>query len=317
MILPEEKPWLAQYPESVPKTVNPDTYNNLMELYEESFDRFRGHPVSICMGVTHTYDDVDKASLAVAAWLQAQGIEKGSVVALMMPNVPQYLPTMIGILRAGYIQLSFIGLILAWIFAREQWYEVLVALTIMTLIAAGAAKNRVKRAYQGLWGDTLIAVGTSAVVVTAIAIGLILHVKPWYTPQFIIPILGLILGNSLTAISLTSNQFINTFYEQQARIEMMLSLAATPFEAVHAAMRASIINGMTPTLNSMLVVGIVSLPGMMTGQILAGADPAQAVRYQIVTMFLICVSSTLGCTLSALLIYRRFFNQQQQLIMPK
>ncbi|WP_227679709.1 ABC transporter permease [Psychrobacter frigidicola] len=214
------------------------------------------------------------------------------------------------------IQLSFIGLILAWIFAREHWYEVLVILTIMTLIAAGAAKNRVKRAYKGLLTDTFIAVSASAVLVTIIAIGLILRVQPWYTPQFIIPILGLILGNSLTAISLTSNQLINAFHEQQARIEMMLSLSATPYEAVHAPIRAAIINGMTPTLNSMMVVGIVSLPGMMTGQILAGAEPTQAVRYQIVTMFLICVSSTLGCTSSALLIYRRFFNRYQQLILP-
>ena len=214
------------------------------------------------------------------------------------------------------IQLSFIGLILAWIFAREQWYEVLIILTIMTLIASSAAKNRVKRGYKGLLVDTFIAVSASAILVTGLAIGLILQVQPWYTPQFIIPILGLILGNSLTAISLTSNQLINDIHEQHARIEMMLTLSATPFEAVHDSIRAAIINGMTPTLNSMLVVGIVSLPGMMTGQILAGADPTQAVRYQIVTMFLICVSSTLGCTLSALLIYRRFFNREQQLILP-
>ncbi|GAF62398.1 LOW QUALITY PROTEIN: long-chain-fatty-acid-CoA ligase [Psychrobacter sp. JCM 18903] len=98
-----DKPWLAQYPENVPKTINPDQYESLIELYEECFNRFRMHPMTICMGVTHTYGDVDKASLAVAAWLQAQGIPKGSVVALMMPNVPQYLPTMIGILRAGYV----------------------------------------------------------------------------------------------------------------------------------------------------------------------------------------------------------------------
>ena len=214
------------------------------------------------------------------------------------------------------IQLSFIGLILAWIFAREQWYEVLIILTIMTLIASSAAKNRVKRGYKGLLTDTFIAVSASAILVTGLAIGMILQVQPWYTPQFVIPILGLILGNSLTAISLTSNQLINDIHEQHARIEMMLTLSATPFEAVHDSIRAAIINGMTPTLNSMLVVGIVSLPGMMTGQILAGADPTQAVRYQIVTMFLICVSSTLGCTLSALLIYRRFFNREQQLILP-
>ncbi len=97
------KPWLDQYPSSVPKTIDPDQYDNLIALYEECFNRYRMHPLSICMGVTHTYDDVDKASRAIAAWLQAQGIPKGSVVAIMMPNVPQYLPTMIGILRAGYI----------------------------------------------------------------------------------------------------------------------------------------------------------------------------------------------------------------------
>ncbi len=214
------------------------------------------------------------------------------------------------------VQLSFIGLILAWIFAREQWYEVLLILTIMTLIAGIAAKNRVKRSYKGLFTDTLIAVSTSAILVTIIAIGFILRVEPWYTPQFIIPILGLILGNSLTAISLTSNQLVESFHEQQARIDMMLSLSARPFEAVHEQIRAAVVNGMTPTLNSMLVVGIVSLPGMMTGQILAGADPTQAVRYQIVTMFLICVSSTLGCTISALLIYRRFFNSKEQFTVP-
>ena len=214
------------------------------------------------------------------------------------------------------VQLSFIGLILAWIFAREQWYEVLVILTIMTLIAGSAAKNRVKRHYKSLFTDTLLAVSASGILVTAIAIVMILQVQPWYTPQFVIPILGLILGNSLTAISLTSNQLINAFHEQQGRIEMMLSLSARPFEAVHDPIRSAIINGMTPTLNSMLVVGIVSLPGMMTGQILAGADPTQAVRYQIVTMFLICVSSMLGCTISALLIYRRFFNKHKQLILP-
>ncbi|WP_288998083.1 iron export ABC transporter permease subunit FetB [uncultured Psychrobacter sp.] len=214
------------------------------------------------------------------------------------------------------VQLSFIGLILAWVFAREQWYEVLSILTIMTLIAGSAAKNRVKRRYKGLFINTLLAVSVSAVLVTAIAILVILEVQPWYTPQFVIPILGLILGNSLTAISLTSNQLINAFYEQQARIEMMLSLSATPFEAVYEQIRTAIINGMTPTLNSMLVVGVVSLPGMMTGQILAGADPTQAIRYQIVTMFLICVSSTLGCTISALLTYRRFFNKNQQFSLP-
>jgi len=97
------KPWLAQYPASVPKTIDPDQYSNLIELYEESFDSFASQPFSICMGVKHSYDDINQASKAIAAWLQSQGLAAGSVVALMMPNVPQYLPTMLGILRAGYV----------------------------------------------------------------------------------------------------------------------------------------------------------------------------------------------------------------------
>ncbi|CAM4211141.1 AMP-binding protein [Psychrobacter arenosus] len=98
-----EKIWLSQYPESIPATINPDAYENATLLFEECFERYRHHPMTICMGVTHTYGEVDSASIAIGAWLQSQNIPKGSVVALMMPNIPQYLPTMIGIMRAGYI----------------------------------------------------------------------------------------------------------------------------------------------------------------------------------------------------------------------
>ena len=98
-----DKPWLAHYPTNMPKSINPDRYTDVIEMFDDCFDRFRMHPMTTCMGVTHTYDDIDKASRAIGAWLQAQGLPKGSVVALMMPNVPQYLPTMIGILRAGYV----------------------------------------------------------------------------------------------------------------------------------------------------------------------------------------------------------------------
>ncbi len=98
-----DKPWLAQYPATVPATIDPEQYSSLIELYEESFASFAKQTFSICMGVKHSYEDIDKASKAIAAWLQAQGLAQGSVVALMMPNIPQYLPTMLGILRAGYV----------------------------------------------------------------------------------------------------------------------------------------------------------------------------------------------------------------------
>lgn len=215
------------------------------------------------------------------------------------------------------VQLSSIGLILMWIFAKEEWWRVLGVLTVMTLIAAFSAKNRIKTPYKGLLTDTIISLSVATVFVTGIAIVWILNISPWYRPQFIIPILGLILGNSLTAISLTINYFLEQLHDKKSHIHTFLTLSATPFEATHVFIKNAIITGMTPTINSMMVVGLVSLPGMMTGQILAGIDPGMAVRYQIVTMFFICAGSSISCTLATLLILRRFFNQRNQLVYPK
>ncbi len=214
------------------------------------------------------------------------------------------------------IQLSLVGLVLAWVFAGSSAWQVLSMLTLMTLIASFAAKNRIKRPYQGLLFDTIISLSVATTVVTLLAIIVVLKVSPWHTPQFIIPILGLILGNSLTAISLTSNELINNIHDKRSQITTLLALSATPYEATYALIKSGIINGMTPTINSMMIVGLVSLPGMMTGQILAGIEPTGAVRYQIVTMFFICTGSMLSCTISSLLIIRHFFNKRGQLILP-
>lgn len=216
-----------------------------------------------------------------------------------------------------FVQLSLIGLILVWIFARETWYEVLTILTFMTLVASFSVKNRVKKPYQGLTWDTLIAVGGSAWAVALIGVLGVMQAKIWYQPQLMIPILGLILGNALTGVSLTINQLIDSFYKEQKLINMQLSLSATTWEASRPLIISAIHSGVTPTINAMTVVGLVSLPGMMTGQILAGADPQQAVLYQMITMFLIAGGSMFSCVLATLLVYRRFFNQNQQLIIPK
>lgn len=214
------------------------------------------------------------------------------------------------------LQLSLIGLILAWVFARREWYEVLTILTIMTLVASFASSNRVKQAYQGVRADSLIAIFVSAWFVALVGVVVIFQSQPWYQPSSIIPVMGLILGNSLTAVSLSMNQLVTSFHREQALINMQLSLSATPWEASQNLVKSAINNGIMPTLNSMMVVGVVSLPGMMTGQILAGADPHQAVLYQIITMFMIACSSTLGCVVACLLVFRRFFNRSQQLVIP-
>lgn len=215
------------------------------------------------------------------------------------------------------VQLSMIGLVLAWIFAREHWYEVLTILTIMTLIASISAKNRVKKPYKALLFDTLLAIGGSGWLVALIGIVVILQDSLWYRPQVVIPILGLILGNALTGVSLSINQLVESLHRERGKIGLLLSLSATPFEACRPFIVSAIYQGVMPTINSMMVVGLVSLPGMMTGQILAGANPTQAVRYQIVTMFLIATGSTLGCIMACLLCYRRFFDKDWRFVIPK
>lgn len=215
------------------------------------------------------------------------------------------------------IQLNLIGLILAWIFAQSQWYQVLAILSVMTIIASVSASGRVSKPYAKLKQDVFVSLVCGAGLVSFLAIQWVLKISPWYTPQYIIPVLGLVLGNALTGVSLTSSELIKGLHNNQASINAKLALSASPTEAVQDLVKSSIINGLTPTINAMMVVGLVSLPGMMTGQILAGADPTQAVRYQIVTMLFICTGSMLSCTLSAYLILRRFFNEDWQLVVPK
>ena len=139
-----------------------------------------------------------------------------------------------------------------------------------------------------------------------------LRVRPWYEPQYAIPILGMVLGNTLTAVSLGLDRMTRELDSHRSIVDMTLALGGTRREAAQAAAVQAVRAGMLPTLNQMSVVGIVSLPGMMTGQILAGQTPTEAVRYQIVIMFLIAAASALGTVCAVLLTFNRLFSPAHQ-----
>ena len=210
------------------------------------------------------------------------------------------------------VQLVLLGLVLDWIFARNRWYSVVALMLVMTVTAGVAAVRRTERRYAGVWVDSLIAVGVSSWLVTALALGAVVQVEPWYRPQYAIPFLGMILGNTLTGISLGLDRLGAELSSDRDRIEALLALGATRWEAAHPALRRAIRAGMIPTLNAMAVIGLVSLPGMMTGQLLAGVDPGDAAKYQIVIMFLIASGTALGTVGVVLLGYRRLFNDRHQ-----
>lgn len=211
------------------------------------------------------------------------------------------------------VQLLLVGLILTWVFSLQNPWLVLGIGLVMTVLAAQAASRRPKRTYPKLFLDSFVSILVSSMLLTGVVLKGILDVQPWYLPQYLVPILGMVLGNALTGVSLSVDRFTANLDAGRAEVEGMLAVGATSREAAHDALRDALRAGMIPTLNAMAVMGVVSLPGMMTGQILAGADPATAVRYQIVIMFVIAASTALGCLMSLELAYRRLFDAQHRL----
>ncbi|MEB3213785.1 MAG: iron export ABC transporter permease subunit FetB [Leptolyngbyaceae bacterium] len=192
------------------------------------------------------------------------------------------------------VQLLLIGFVLEWLFRQDNPVVVLAIALGMTAIAASAAVNRTQRRFAGMYWDSFLSIVASAGLVTGLSLTGIVRVDPWYDPQYLIPILGMILGNTLNGISLGLDRFLTSLVDRQSQIETLLTLGATRWEAAHPQVSDAVRTGMIPIVNSMMVVGLVSLPGMMTGQILAGANPIDAVRYQIIIMFMIASGTALG-----------------------
>jgi putative ABC transport system permease protein len=210
------------------------------------------------------------------------------------------------------VQLTLIGFILRFVFAVERWYWVLLLLMVMTSIAGYLSTERCKLRYRGMRRDSMVSLWSGSWTVAAIAIFVIVSVEPWYRPQYTIPILGMILGNSLTGVSLGLDRFTQSLAQRRHEVEGLLALGASGWEAARPHAAEALRAAMTPTLNAMAAVGIVSLPGMMTGQLLAGVDPLAAVKYQIMIMFLLASSTAIGSVVAVLLAFRRLFNDQHQ-----
>jgi putative ABC transport system permease protein len=212
------------------------------------------------------------------------------------------------------VQLLLIGLVLDWVFVQGRLTTVAALMVAMTVVAGVAAVRRCERRYPGIWLDGIVSVAAGSWVVTAVALLTVVRAEPWYRPQYAIPFLGMILGNTLTGISLGLDRLGGELVGRREEVETSLALGASRWEAARPAVREAIRAGMIPILNAMMVAGVVSLPGMMTGQLLAGVEPGEAVKYQIVILFLIASGTALGTVGVVLLGYRRLFNARHQFV---
>lgn len=212
------------------------------------------------------------------------------------------------------VQLTLIGYVLRAVFALHSLWVVLALMACMTAIAGVAAVRRTTHRYPGVWWNSVVSVWCSSWLVTGLALTVIVDVEPWHLPQYSIPLLGMILGNTLNGISLGLDRLSKELLSSRHEVESLLCMGATRWEAARGPIREAVRTGMIPIINSMSVVGIVSLPGMMTGQLLAGVEPVQAVKYQIVIMFMIASGAALGTVGVVMLGYRTLFSSQHQFL---
>lgn len=205
------------------------------------------------------------------------------------------------------VQLLLVGLVLRWVFARADPAVTLAVIAVMVAVAAREVASR-PEARLARGGNLVIgglAVGAATALTAVLALSTAIRPQPWYDPRYAVPLAGIILGNVLNTASLTLDAMLGGVGRERAAIEARLCLGEGFAAAMAPLVRSAIRRGLLPMVNQMSAAGIVTLPGIMTGQILAGMDPVEAVKYQILLMFLLAGGSGIAAVAVALLVRGR------------
>lgn len=222
----------------------------------------------------------------------------------------------IGTVRT-FAQLFLMGYALKVIFRVNSLFLTLGVFVVMIVIASRIVRGRVREKETPFAFPMLVSMLISHSVVSIMVTGVIIGSEPWWKPQYFIPVSGMIIGNSMSALAIALERLFSDLRAKRDIVEMRLALGADYREASWDILRDAMKAGMIPSVNSMMGVGIVFLPGMMTGQILAGADPLTAIRYQIVVMLMLVGSTAIGSLIVVLLTRKRCFGKGQQLVLKK
>lgn len=245
-------------------------------------------------------------------------IAAGLIIILAILSVKLELGIAAQILVAAVrttVQLLLIGLVLKSVFSHVHITWVITLSMIMLIAAGREVMARQQRKFTGSWGAGLggLSMFLSSFTITILTLTTIIGVDPWYEPRYAIPLLGMMLGNTMTGVALGLDRMTSLAWDQQDTIEARLMLGQSWQRAITDIRRASIRSGLIPIVNSMAAAGIVSLPGMMTGQILAGSPPFEAVKYQILIMFITAGGTGLGTLTAIYLGSHRLFDKRHRL----
>ena len=212
------------------------------------------------------------------------------------------------------IQLTLMGYVLMFVFDNPSWWLTSLMIIIMITFAIYNSIKRVKtQMSKELKRIIAFSMICGALATAIFFIIVVLQVRPWFNPQYFIPISGMIIGNSMTGIALGANKLCSDIEDKRVEIENSLMLGASPVVATREIVNNAFDSAILPTMNNMLTMGIVSLPGMMTGQILSGTFPLTAIKYQIGIMLAILGSTGLATVLFVTFGYRTFFTKDNRL----
>lgn len=212
------------------------------------------------------------------------------------------------------LQLVLIGYVLVYIFENPSPWLTIIVIAIMETFAIFNIFKRVKRDIPNKLKG-MIALAMTAGTFTSILyfLFIVVRIEPWFKPQYFIPLSGMLIGNSMTGISLGVDRLIDGFHSRKDEVETALMLGANSRKAAKRIVNNAFDSAIMPTINSMMGMGIVFLPGMMTGQILSGTSPLTSIKYQIAIMLGIMGSVSLTVIIFLQLGYRTFFNDREQL----
>jgi len=211
----------------------------------------------------------------------------------------------------SFIQLILIGYVLELVFNQDNPFFTVLILLVMIGIAGYTSANRAKKLQHALLiGLTSIAIGT------ALTLSVLISLRVFaFVPRDIIPIGGMVVGNAMSAATLVMTRLSSDIHDQQGIIESKLALGASSRQASLTQFRQSLRTALIPIIDTTKTVGLIKLPGAMTGMILAGASPLEAVRLQIIVMYMLVGASTITSLIAAYLTYRQFFTNDHRLVL--
>lgn len=212
------------------------------------------------------------------------------------------------------LQLIVLGYVLDFIFAVDNVWAVLVILTILLTITAIVARNRISQKIPQLLPLVGLTIFVSTSLTLIYTIFVIIQPDRWYEPRYLIPLASILLANAMNAATVAGERFVSAINQFATEIETHLSLGATPQQAISKYRKEAIKVALLPTLNQMMLIGMVTIPTLTSGYLLAGVKPLDAVSYEIMIIFMVAVVNLLTTIFVTKGLSRHFFNHAMQLV---